>query len=68
MLLWCWPTGLGRSTGLDAGDGIRGGWVCWVRTSEQEDEADTSQVMVEHGHMLISEAAAQAVLILHLIK
>ena len=31
-----------------------------MRTSEREDKADVSQVTVEHGHMLISEAAARA--------
>ena len=60
MLLWHQLTGLGRSTGLDAGGGIRGGQVCWARTSEWKDEADASQVTVKHGHMLISKAAARA--------
>ena len=59
-LLWHRPTDLGRSMGLDAGGGVRGGRVCRARTSEQEDKADASQVMVKHGHMLISEAAARA--------
>ena len=60
MLLWHRLTGLGRSVGLDTGGGVRGGWVCQARTSKQEDKADASQVMVEHGHMLISKAAARA--------
>ena len=57
-LLWRRLTCLGRSTGLDAAGGIRGGQVCLARTSKQEDEADASQVTVKHGHMLVSEAAA----------
>ena len=57
MLLWRQLTGLGRSVGLDAGGGIRGGRVCQARTSKWEDEAGASQVMVECGHMLISKAA-----------
>ena len=56
--MWRRPTCLGRSAGLDAGGGVRGGRVCRARTSEREDEADASQVTVEHGHMLVSEAAA----------
>ena len=60
--MWRRPTGLGRSTGLDAGGGVRGGRVCRAKTSEREDEADVSQVTDEHGHMLISKAAARAVL------
>ena len=56
--MWRRPTGLGRSAGLDAGGGVRGGQACRARTSEREDEADASQVTVEHSHMLISEAAA----------
>ena len=58
MLLWRRLTGLGRSVGLDAGGGIRGGRVCRAKTSEREDEADASQVTDERSHMLVSEAAA----------
>ena len=60
--MWCRPIGLEQSTGLDTGGGIQGRQVCQVRMSEQEDEAGVSQVTAKHGHMLISKAAARAVL------
>ena len=60
--MWCRPIGLERSTGLDAGGGIRGRRVCRARMSEREDEADVSQVTAKRGHMLVSKAAARAVL------
>ena len=52
MLLWCQPIGLEWSACLDAGGGVWGHQVCWVRISKQEDEAGVSQVMVECSHML----------------
>ena len=35
-----------------------------MMASEQEDKVAASQAMVERGHMLVSEAAARAVLTL----
>ena len=60
--MWHRPTSLGRSAVLDTGGGVRGRQVCRARASEREDEAGVSQVTVECGHMLVSEAAARAVL------